>query len=289
MELLAHNTLPDRLVALFRNARRDILIASPFVSTTAVNRTLDQFTPAFESTGRLTFLTDLSPRNVYQQATDPAALLKLSDRVPRTSIVHLPSLHAKVYLVDDSAAIITSANLTAGGLYRNYEYGVHVSEPNLVVQIRQDLDGYKELGATLDRQVLGDYCRVSNEVRKLYARKLAAASNRIAIQFEQKLQAAEDELIRLRLAGGAMHTVFGRTVRYLLKKHGPLSTKALHPMISAIHPDLCNDAVDRVIDGKSFGKKWKHAVRTAQQKLKKDGIIEFDGHHWRICGDVKTQ
>jgi hypothetical protein len=48
-------------------------------------------------------------------------------------------------------------------------------------------------------------------------------------------------------------------------------------------PDLCDDSVDRVIDGVHFGKKWKHYVRNAQQYLKRSGEIEFDGSRWRLC------
>ena len=92
-------------------------------------------------------------------------------------------------------------------------------------------------------------------------------------RFQQSFRNAQDSLIRVRLAGGAVHTVFAHTIEYLLRTNGPLTTETLHPMIKAIHPDLCDDSVDRVIDGKRFGKKWKHAVRTAQQQLKKRGGV----------------
>jgi len=104
-------------------------------------------------------------------------------------------------------------------------------------------------------------------------------------EFEESLRAASDELIRVRLAGGAMHTVFARTICYLLRRHGPLTTQEIHPLVASIHPDLCDDSVDRVIDGKRFGKKWKHAVRTAQQQLKKKGIVEYDGEVWMLAKD----
>lgn len=59
-------------------------------------------------------------------------------------------------------------------------------------------------------------------------------------------------------------------------------TVHMHPMIAAIHPDLCDDTVDRVIDGRHFGKKWKHAVRTAQQQLKDRGIVAYADKMWSI-------
>jgi len=57
-----------------------------------------------------------------------------------------------------------------------------------------------------------------------------------------------------------------------------MSTQELHPRISAIHPDLCDDSIDRIINGKHFGKKWKHAVRSAQQYLRtRYEIVLIDG------------
>jgi hypothetical protein len=38
-----------------------------------------------------------------------------------------------------------------------------------------------------------------------------------------------------------------------------------------------------VIDGQRFGKRWKHDVRNAQQYLKRQGIIVFDGRKWQLA------
>ena len=94
-------------------------------------------------------------------------------------------------------------------------------------------------------------------------------------EFQVQARMAEDQLIRLRLAGGAPHTVFAKTIVYLLKRHGPLKTIEQHPLILTYYPDLCDDSVDRVIDGQHFGKKWKHAVRNAQQRLKEAKMIQL--------------
>ena len=62
-----------------------------------------------------------------------------------------------------------------------------------------------------------------------------------------------------------------------------MSTEDLYSSIADLHPDLCDDSVDRVIDGKRFGKKWKHAVRTAQQQLKRKGIADLRQGKWSLC------
>jgi hypothetical protein len=38
-----------------------------------------------------------------------------------------------------------------------------------------------------------------------------------------------------------------------------------------------------VINGQQFGKRWKHAVRNAQQYLKRSGQIVFDGMRWSLA------
>lgn len=89
-------------------------------------------------------------------------------------------------------------------------------------------------------------------------------------------------MVKVKLVEGALHTVFEKTILYLLQKNGPLSTTVIHNLIEEIHPDLCDNSVDRVINGVRFGKKWKHAVRTAQQHLKKKGVVELINTKWRL-------
>jgi len=66
---------------------------------------------------------------------------------PATKVRFLPSLHAKVYIADDTEAVVTSANMTDSGLAHNFEYGVRFSEPSVVRQIRQDVEAYALLGS----------------------------------------------------------------------------------------------------------------------------------------------
>jgi hypothetical protein len=54
-----------------------------------------------------------------------------------------------------------------------------------------------------------------------------------------------------------------------------------------MHPDLCDDKLDRVIGGVNFGKKWKHLVRSAQQALKREGCIALDGSKWRLTAVIQ--
>lgn len=265
-----------------KHTHERLIISSPYVTPQGADFIVSNLSPRAKSNVNLRILTDLSPANIYQGSTEPVALKTLTSALSDFSLFHLPKLHAKVYVTDDHCAIVTSANLTAGGLLRNYEYGVKVLEKHIVQAIAQDIISYSELGAMITADNLESYSRIADRVRSTYIKQQKAIVKSVKREFEKEILTAEDELVRLRLAGGAMHTVFEKTILYLLKRYGPLSTIQLHPRIEAIHSDLCDNTVDRVIDGKHFGKKWKHAVRTAQQQLKKKGLVFLSGSRWKL-------
>ncbi|MEW6241693.1 MAG: hypothetical protein AB1564_12875, partial [Chloroflexota bacterium] len=85
----------------------------------------------------------------------------------------------------------------------------------------------------------------------------------------------EDNLIRLRVKHKTTNSIFSDTLLYLLSQKS-MPTEELHLLVKEIHPDLCDDNFDRVIDGRHFGKLWKHQVRNAQAYLKRAGLIFYD-------------
>ena len=277
------------LVSLIRSARQSLFIASPYVTREGAELLLSEAGRDGRGIQDVTLLTNLSPDNVCNGSTDPAACKLLTDAVSGMRLYHLPRLHAKVYIGDTSGAIVTSANLTRGGLHLNYEYGLRVNDRVMVMAIRDDLGAYAKLGALIPGDRLGAYCVAAENVRRAFRQKLQRATKWASRQFEEALRTADDELIRLRLAGGAVHTVFARTILYLLRRYGPLATADLHPLVEQIHPDLCDNTVDRVIDGKRFGKKWKHAVRTAQQQLKSQGLVALVNERWRLVSVAEEE
>jgi len=277
--LLLSTDWEDALAELVAGARSHLMISSPYVTGDGVAFVLRNRNP---SLNLITFITDLSPTNVCDGATDPNALSSLMAGVPHLVLRHLPRLHAKVYVSDAECAIITSANLTMGGLARNYEYGIRIPDPSVVAGISCDISKYSELGALVERDSLRIYCDIANCVRAAFQKQRNSVARSLRSEFEKYLATAEEQLIRLRLAEGPMHTVFAKTIIYLLARHRAMSTEQLHPRIKAIHPDLCDDGIDRVIDGKSYGKKWKHAVRSAQQQLKKKGLLTLRDEQWTL-------
>ena len=185
--------------------------------------------------------------------------------------------------------IITSANLTSGGLVNNFEYGVVIHDKHVISTIREDMLKYYALGNILERDLLE---RVNAESDKLYEIR---QQNRDFIEntgltslLKKKTDALDSELLKNRIKEGkTINALFGETILYLLKKQEALSTGEMHPLIQTMHSDICDDSIERVIDGQHFGKKWKHLVRDAQQTLKRQELIYLKGGKWRLMSSAK--
>lgn len=226
-------------------------------------------------------LTDLSRKSLLSGATDVQALCGLTAAFPTTEVRFLPSIHAKVYVADDAEAIVTSGNMTTAGLWRNFEYGLEIKDADVVRLVSADVQGYARLGSVVAPSKLEFLAGMASDLGRLRAKAERSIEKRVAREFEARLAGFDTEVIRARAAGRSAHAIFADAILYLLTK-GPLTTAQLHPLVQSIHPDLCDDTVDRVIDGKHFGKKWKHAVRTAQQHLKRMGNIRLADGVWRL-------
>lgn len=226
-------------------------------------------------------LTDLRPESALHGSTDLEAFVQLYNALPKCDLTHLPSLHANVYLADQRMAIITSGNLTDPGIDENIEYGIVSTEESIVRAVRSDLEAYAMLGAKISLNDVHALLGEINELKELYRKAERTIRVRARRVFREKLEATKFEILRHRAKGKSTNAIISETILFLLGK-GPLHTIELHPMIKRIHPDLCDDTVDRVIDGVHFGKKWKHHVRNTQQQLKREGWIRFDGERWHL-------
>lgn len=270
------------LADIFQNVEKELTISSPYISDKGAEFLLKNTSPSFKKNGTLKFVTDLSPRNIYQGSTDPKSFQTLFNSINYTQVFHLPRLHAKVYISDTKKAIITSGNLTAGGIYNNFEYGVCINQAEKVEIVKNDLLSYANLGATISSHEIDEYCEISEEIKILYKQREKSVKSEFEERFKKAVSKANNELIKATLSGGALHSVFEKTILYLLKRNGPLPTIMLHTLIEEIHPELCDNTIDRVIDGIRFGKKWKHAVRTAQQQLKKRNLVKLENRLWQL-------
>ena len=158
---------------LIRTARRSLLIVSPFISSQQAGWLLNLVATKPHPAAVRT-LTSINERSVGAGALELEALVQLATAPAGGEVVNLPRLHAKVYVADSDAAIVTSANLTRGGLEGNYEYGVVIHEPEVVARIRKDIEDYARLGNQLTQVELFHLCELGRELRTATDRMVCA-------------------------------------------------------------------------------------------------------------------
>lgn len=270
----------DEFGSLLASASASLVLCAPYVGRGPCER-IGAHLRAVQPGFRLDLLTDLSLDNILSGATDAAALAGLLRTWPSAELRFLPSLHAKVYVADERCAVVTSANLTDAGMSRNFEYGALFDDPPTVRAIRDDVLRYAALGSPMGLARLEALATAATELRPVARAADRSFRAELRREFKRRLKEIDEDLLRARVAGRSAHAIFGDAVLYLLGER-PATTAGLNAAVRRIHPDLCDDSVDRVIDGRHFGKKWKHAVRTAQAHLQRRGEIYRDGDLWRL-------
>jgi len=80
------------------------------------------------------YINSFKLANFHRGASDLEALNIFNSFGVKQKNIH--NLHAKIFIIDDNA-IITSSNLTVGGLRNNIEYGILIKD-DLVNEIKQD-------------------------------------------------------------------------------------------------------------------------------------------------------
>jgi HKD family nuclease len=196
------------LGSILSQCNEELTISSPYVSEAGIDFLLKNMNNKLKTNGSVNFITDLSPINIYQKATNPIAFQKLMENCSQIKLRHLPRLHAKVYVSDYSHAIITSGNLTAGGLFRNFEYGVELTNNEDVTIVKEDVESYSLLGAEVSLIEIKSYCKILEEVELSLIEKEKTARSESKEIFNSLFQKAEEKLVKLRLSEGAPHTVY---------------------------------------------------------------------------------
>ena len=272
----------NRFIELVENTGSSLLLCAPYIGRGPCERLTAALVrrralPPID----LFLLTDLSRDNMLSGATDVAAIASLVETFPQTVVRFLPSLHAKVYVSDSREAIVTSANLTDKGLWRNFEYGIVLHEPGEVARVRADVLSYGELGSPVVLSQLRAFADVAQDLRALRVKAEASLRHKLREEFDKRLDSMDEDLLRARAGDRSPQAILSDAVLYLLRD-GAMKTPEIHAGVQRIHPDLCDDNIDRVINGFHFGKKWKHAVRNAQSHLKERGRIRLVDGYWTL-------
>lgn len=260
----------------------DLLLVAPFVKSRVTREISSELVKrGVQCDVHLTLLSSLRPESALSGSLDLEGLAELGKVLPRFDLVHLPALHAKVYVADHRMAVVTSANLTDGGLSGNLEYGAVFTGEAIVGEIRRDFENYSLLGARVSPEEVGKLVEEIRELKVLLDNAQSTIRAQARKAFREKLGDAQLRLLRHQAKGKTTQGILCDTILYLLAQR-PLLTVELHPLIQRLQPDLCDDSIERVIDGVYFGKRWKHHVRSAQQFLKRQGHIRYDGTRWHV-------
>lgn len=120
------------LMELVSQSKKSIKITSPFVKENVCEELL-----SFKSNdAQLELITSFKLMNIYSGSLDLSGLEKI---INGNGIVkNFPKLHSKIYLFDDEKVVVTSGNLTNGGLMNNYEYGIYTTNTEIVTKVVSD-------------------------------------------------------------------------------------------------------------------------------------------------------
>lgn len=109
-------------------------LCAPYIKQHVIHEILQRK----QANTRLTVVTSSNLAVFSTKGSDVSAIRTLLEN--NVQVFNYQNLHAKIYLFDDRKALITSANLTNGGLYHNYEYGLLLDEEKSVDQIETDFN-----------------------------------------------------------------------------------------------------------------------------------------------------
>jgi len=269
----------DEFINILSRTKKEIFISSPYINVAGVEILSNII--QMKSSINIFLLTNLTIQNIINRSNEPSALLELYKLFNQVKISSLGKLHAKVYIIDNEIGIITSANLTSGGLLNNFEYGILIDDKNVASTIKNGMLKYFSVGNIFDENLL---VIINEESKKLYKIKYEtdnlAKDTKLAQLLKKAAETIDSQLLKNRIKSKTINAIFSDTIVYILKKKGSLNTSKINPLIQSIHPDICDDSIDRVIEGQHFGKKWKHSVRSAQQSLKREGLIYLKDRKW---------
>jgi len=119
-------------IQLLKDTDRRVQLASPFIKS-SVAKLIIKNVP---SNVKIDYLNSFKLASFHRGASDLEALNVLRKRGARLKSHH--QLHAKVFIFDNKKAIVTSGNLTRGGLVNNYEYGLLIEDRKLTDRIAED-------------------------------------------------------------------------------------------------------------------------------------------------------
>ena len=170
----------DEFEQALRSVRHHLMIVAPYITkreAEMVRRKLKEQ----QNEVSIRTLTSLNIKSVLAGALDVAALKVLANVSASSEVITLPRLHAKIYVFDESRAVVGSANLTTSALDSNFEYGVALTDSSLVQQVIADFSEVQKgtLRSTiLQKSIVADKDQLRRRQRKHFAMRLLMQAER---------------------------------------------------------------------------------------------------------------
>lgn len=145
---------------LVSQSKESIKITSPFIK----NNICKDILRNKSNQSKLEIYTSFKLINIYSGTLDLDGLESLIKE--KGIIRNIPKLHSKIYLFDNSKVIITSGNLTSGGLVNNYEYGIYTEDRTITDQVCKDFISFsrdKDVG-TINLKNIEDVRKILSKI-----------------------------------------------------------------------------------------------------------------------------
>jgi len=237
-------------------------LASPFIKASIAELILENR----PSGAQISVLTSYKLANFYRNSSDIEALGAFLDR--DVDVRNYARLHAKAYIFDSERALITSGNLTLGGLETNYECGVLIDDCDVVGRLRSaflELFCDEEKIGHVTRDILATtqaiLAKVPREKRIRFEKSEEELFGHGAAEQEDDLYDGGTDTIGRSLSGWRLDTF-----NVLRKLPGSVfrleQVYASKDELGGLHPD------NRNIEAK---------IRQQLQELRDLGVIEFLG------------
>ena len=139
MELYLRNWYKKLLDELPKT--KELRIISPFVKEQVLRKINSQF-----DFNDFELITRFNLQDFVMKVSSLDGLKFSIERGAR--IFGIKELHSKIYLFDMRAAIITSANLTNGGLVSNFECGVYLTDKNIIQELHNYFNQLKRISSS---------------------------------------------------------------------------------------------------------------------------------------------
>jgi len=119
---------------LVTNTRSSIKITSPFIK----EGICDEMLVKTNDSVKIDLITSFKLPNIHSGSLDIEALQKIINH--NGTVNSLSKLHSKIYLFDNKEVIISSGNMTNGGMLNNFEYGIYSNDKSLVSKVVDDFE-----------------------------------------------------------------------------------------------------------------------------------------------------